>query len=212
MDNLLIGGGLILFLIGIIMLILALIKKTKKKSALLLILIGFIVWIIGGAFVDTETTPEAPSAETEVESELVKTEDVQKENQTENNSEESAQDDTLIPELFSNSFDSFYEEITSLTTANIDDYVKSGMNKRVVWSGKVIDVYSDYAYIECIDSLSTDSAISTFCNVYAPANTLQELKKDQQVMFTGVFAGANARSYTGCSWIIKNAVITTVDN
>lgn len=204
MDNLLIGGGLILFLIGIVMLILALVKKTKKKSALLLILVGFIVWIIGGAFVDTETTPEAPSAETE----LVKTEDAQKENQVENNSEESAQDDTLIPELFSNSFDSFYEEITSMTTANIDNYVNNGLNKQVVWSGKVIDVYSDYAYIECIDSLSTDSAISTFCNVYAPANTLQELKKDQQVMFTGVFAGANARSYTGCSWIIKNAVVT----
>ena len=212
MDNLLIGGGLILFLIGIVMLILALVKKTKKKSALLLILIGFIVWIIGGAFVDTETTPEAPSAETEVESELVKTEDAQKENQVENNSEESAQDDNLIPELFSNSFDSFYEEITSMTTANIDDYVKSGMNKQVVWSGKVIDVYSDYAYVECIDSLSTDSAISTFCNVYASESVLKNLTKEQNVSFTGVFAGANARSYTGCSWIIKNAVITTVAN
>ena len=82
----------------------------------------------------------------------------------------------------------------------------------MVWSGKVIDVYSDYAYIECIDSLSTDSAISTFCNVYAPTNTLEGLEKDRHVIFTGTFAGANARSYTGCSWIVKNAVITTVAN
>ena len=55
MDDLLIGLGLILFVVGIIMLVISFIRKTKKKKALLFILIGFIVWIIGGAFVDTTT-------------------------------------------------------------------------------------------------------------------------------------------------------------
>jgi len=55
MDDLLIGLGLILFVVGIIMLIVSFKKKTKKKKAILLILIGFVVWLIGGAFVDTTT-------------------------------------------------------------------------------------------------------------------------------------------------------------
>ncbi len=207
MDNLLIGGGLILFLIGIIMLIASFVKKTKKKNALILILIGFIVWIIGGAFVDTETIPETPSAETDIVTEN----DLAKENPVDSESNAPEEDD-LTSALFSDNFESFYNEITSMTTANIDNYVNSGLNKQIVWFGKVIDVYSDYAYIECIDSLSTDSAISTFCNVYAPTNTLQGLKKDQDVIFTGKFAGANARSYTGCSWVIENAVITASSN
>lgn len=211
MDNLLIGGGLILFLIGIIMLICSFVKKTKKKMALLLILIGFIVWVIGGAFVDTETMSETPTAETGAQTETATGNDLAKENQVDGDPEVK-EEESLTSALFSDNFESFYAEITSMTTANIDNYVNSGLNKRVVWSGKVIDVYSDYAYIECIDSLSTDSAISTFCNVYAPTNTLQGLKKDQNVIFTGVFAGANARSYTGCSWVIENAVISAGSN
>ena len=58
MDDLLIGLGLILFVAGIIMLVVSFIKKTKKKKALLFILIGFVVWIIGGAFVDTDVSEE----------------------------------------------------------------------------------------------------------------------------------------------------------
>jgi len=211
MDNLLIGLGLILFIVGFIMLFISFVKKTKKKTAILLILIGFVVWIIGGAFVDTESTQEIPSAEDEVQSEISGTDNIQNENQFDNVTEDT-EEVPLTSTLFSDSFDSFYAEINSMTTANIDSYVNSGLNKPITWSGKVIDVYSDYAYIECIDSLSTDSAISTFCNVYASANTLQSLKKDQDVMFTGLFAGASARSYTGCSWIIKNAVITIDSN
>jgi len=56
MDDLLIGLGLILFVVGIIMLVVSFIKKTKKKKALLFILIGFIVCIIGGTFVDTDVS------------------------------------------------------------------------------------------------------------------------------------------------------------
>lgn len=58
MDDLLIGLGLILFVAGIILLIVSFIKKTKKKKALLLVLIGFVVWIIGGAFVDTDVSTD----------------------------------------------------------------------------------------------------------------------------------------------------------
>lgn len=211
MDDILIFGGLLLFIIGIVMLFISFVKKTKKRTALLLILIGFVVWIVGGAFVDTELTPEPPSTEGEVQSETLETDNIRNENQADNVTEDS-EEVPLTSTLFSDSFDSFYAEINSMTTANIDNYVNSGLNKPITWSGKVIDVYSDYAYIECIDSLSTDSAISTFCNVYASTNTLQNLNKEQNVMFTGLFAGASARSYTGCSWIIKNAVITTVAN
>ncbi len=211
MDNLLIGLGLILFIVGFIMLFISFVKKTKKKTAILLILIGFVVWIIGGAFVDTESMQEIPSTEDEVQSETLVTDNIQNANQVDKVTEDS-EEVPLTSTLFSDSFDSFYAEINSMTTANIDSYVNSGLNKPITWSGKVIDVYSDYAYIECIDSLSTDSAIGTFCNVYASTDTLQSLKKDQNVMFTGIFAGASARSYTGCSWIVKNAVITTVAN
>ena len=210
MDNLLIGLGLILFIVGFIMLFISFVKKTKKKTAILLILIGFVVWIIGGAFVDTESIQEIPSTEDEVQSETLETDSVPN-NQVDNVTEDT-EEVPLTSTLFSDSFDSFYAEINSMTTTNIDNYVNSGLNKPITWSGKVIDVYSDYAYIECIDSLSTDSAISTFCNVYASADTLQSLKKEQDVMFTGLFAGASARSYTGCSWIIKNAVITVITN
>ena len=210
MDDLLIGLGLVLFITGIIMLFISFAKKTKKKTAILLILIGFIVWIIGGAFVNTESTQEIPATEDEVQSETLETDSVPN-NQVDNVTEDT-EEVPLTSTLFSDSFDSFYAEINSMTTANIDNYVNSGLNKPITWSGKVIDVYSDYAYIECIDSLSTDSAISTFCNVYASADTLQSLKKEQDVMFTGLFAGASARSYTGCSWIIKNAVITVITN
>ena len=211
MDDLLIGLGLVLFITGIIMLFISFAKKTKKKTAILLILIGFIVWIIGGAFVDTESTQEIPATEDEVQSETLETDGVPNNNQVDNVTDDT-EDVPLTSTLFSDSFDSFYAEINSMTTANIDNYVNSGLNKPITWSGKVIDVYSDYAYIECIDSLSTDSAISTFCNVYASADTLQSLKKEQDVMFTGLFAGASARSYTGCSWIIKNSVITVITN
>ncbi len=67
MDDLLIFGGLIMFLVGIVMLITAFVKKTKKKTALLLILIGFVVWIIGGAFVETEPTTQPPTVEEQTE-------------------------------------------------------------------------------------------------------------------------------------------------
>ena len=211
MDDLFIGLGLILFIVGIIMLFISFAKKTKKKISLLLILVGFIVWIIGGAFVDTESTQEISTTEYEVQSETLETDSVPNNNQVDNVTGDD-EDVSLTSTLFSDSFDSFYAEINSMTTANIDNYVNSGLNKPITWSGKIIDVYSDYAYIECIDSLSTDSAISTFCNVYASTNTLQSLKKEQDVTFTGLFAGASARSYTGCSWVIKNAVITAITN
>lgn len=64
MDDLLIGLGLILFIVGIIMLIVSFIKKTKKKKSLLLILIGFVVWIVGGAFVDTNILNNEPYSST----------------------------------------------------------------------------------------------------------------------------------------------------
>lgn len=56
MDDILIFGGFLLFVVGIIMLTVSFIKKTKKKKAFLLILIGFVLWIIGGAFVETDSS------------------------------------------------------------------------------------------------------------------------------------------------------------
>lgn len=64
MDDLLIGLGLILFIVGIIMLIVSFVKKAKKKKALLLILIGFVVWTIGGAFVDTDVSTDSSTIAT----------------------------------------------------------------------------------------------------------------------------------------------------
>ncbi len=64
MDDLLIFIGLIMFLIGVVMLVKAFVKKTKKKQALLLIIIGFIVWVVGGAFVETDDLTDKSTIET----------------------------------------------------------------------------------------------------------------------------------------------------
>lgn len=66
MDDLLIFGGLIMFLVGVVMLVKAFVKKTKKKQALLLIAIGFIVWVVGGAFVETDDYKGEPISETDI--------------------------------------------------------------------------------------------------------------------------------------------------
>ena len=66
MDDLLIFGGLIMFLVGVVMLVKAFVKKTKKKQALLLIAIGFIVWVVGGAFVETDDLTDKSTIETTI--------------------------------------------------------------------------------------------------------------------------------------------------
>lgn len=73
MDDLLIFGGLLLFIVGIIMLVVSFVKKKKKKKALLFILIGFIVWIIGGAFVDTDVSTDKTSVTTSSTKDIIAT-------------------------------------------------------------------------------------------------------------------------------------------
>ena len=156
MDNLLIGLGLILFVVGIVMLIVSFVKKTKKKTALLLVLIGFVVWIIGGTFVETE--PLAEPVEEDIETQqntITESSDSNSESDisidyqnTENAAELQSSENSLDnAELFSDNFDEFYDNVSSLTTANIDDYINNALNKKVVWTGKVIDVYDNYASV-----------------------------------------------------------------
>lgn len=221
MDNLLIGLGLILFVVGIVMLIVSFVKKTKKKTALLLVLIGFVVWIIGGTFVETE--PLAEPVEEDIETQqntITESSDSNSESDilndyqnTENAAElQSAENSLDNAELFSDNFDEFYDNVSSLTTANIDDYVNNALNKKVVWTGKVIDVYDNYAYIECKDSFEATSDIGTHCHVYTQTDALKSLKKDEYITVTGLFSGSDSRSYSGCSWEIKNSVITPASN
>lgn len=73
MDDLLIFGGFMLMIVGIIWFIVSLFKRAKKKKALLCILIGFVAWITGGMFVDTDISTDNSAVTTAPTEDIIAT-------------------------------------------------------------------------------------------------------------------------------------------
>lgn len=220
MDNLLIFGGLLLFIIGVIMLIVAFVKKTKKKKALLLILIGFVVWIVGGAFVDTDISNT--TSETQQTDKMV-IEDTNSENegaenlQNPNNVSDENEEENILDnaELLSNNFDEFYENFSKITDVNKNEFLKTSINKKVVWTGKIIDVYDGYAYIQCMERTieNFDPKISVYCNAYVSEQnqeTLTSLNREEYVTVTGLFDGIESDGHD--EWKVIDAEIVPASN